>query len=71
MTPAGQALSALGAPPLVVLTATGNEDDPAWLTAQERMAALSTNSDRYADSTLVTTTAAADPEPPTRPGGHD
>ncbi|MGY1814968.1 alpha/beta fold hydrolase [Blastococcus sp. SYSU D00820] len=46
-----RALTTLGATPLVVLTAAGNEDDPAWLAAQERMAALSTNSaHRYADA---------------------
>ncbi len=39
-----RALTSLGATPLVVLTAAGHEDDPAWLTAQGRMAALSTNS---------------------------
>ncbi|MGY1623930.1 alpha/beta fold hydrolase [Geodermatophilus sp. SYSU D00965] len=39
-----RALTTLGDTPLVVLTAAGNEDDPAWLAAQERMAALSTNS---------------------------
>ncbi|MGY1636866.1 alpha/beta fold hydrolase [Geodermatophilus sp. SYSU D00742] len=44
-----RALTTLGATPLVVVTAAGNEDDPAWLAAQERMAALSTDSaHRYA-----------------------
>jgi pimeloyl-ACP methyl ester carboxylesterase len=46
-----RALTTLGATPLVVLTAAGNEDDPARLAGQERMAALSTNSaHRYADA---------------------
>jgi pimeloyl-ACP methyl ester carboxylesterase len=46
-----RALTSLGATPLVVLTAAGNEDDPAWLAAQERMAALSTTSvHRHADA---------------------
>ncbi len=39
-----RALTTLGDRPLVVLTAAGNEDDPARLAGQERMAALSTNS---------------------------
>ncbi len=39
-------------PPLVVLTAAGNDGDPSWLAAQNRMAALSTNnSHRLADAT--------------------
>ena len=37
-------LTTLGATPLVVVTAAGHEDDPAWLAGQERMAALTTNS---------------------------
>jgi pimeloyl-ACP methyl ester carboxylesterase len=46
-----RALTTLGVTPLVVLTAAGHEDDPAWLTAQERMAALSTDSaHRHADA---------------------
>ena len=42
----GQAreLSTLGSTPLVVLTAAGHESDAVWNAAQDRMAALSTNS---------------------------
>jgi hypothetical protein len=42
----GQAreLSTLGSTPLVVLTAEGHGSDAAWNAAQDRMAALSTNS---------------------------
>jgi pimeloyl-ACP methyl ester carboxylesterase len=39
-----QQLSSLGSTPLVVLTAEGHESDAAWNAAQDRMAALSTNS---------------------------
>jgi len=39
-----RALTTLGATPLVVLTAAGHEAGSAGLAAQERMAALSTNS---------------------------
>jgi pimeloyl-ACP methyl ester carboxylesterase len=39
-----QTLTTLGSTPLVVLTAAGHESDAAWNAAQERMAALSTNS---------------------------
>ena len=46
-----RALTTLGATPLVVLTATGHESDPAWLAGQERMATLSTTSaHRHADA---------------------
>ncbi|WP_304505423.1 alpha/beta fold hydrolase [Blastococcus sp. LR1] len=46
-----RALTTLGATPLVVLTAAGHGGDPAWLTGQERMAALSTDSShRHADA---------------------
>ena len=46
-----RALTTLGDTPLVVLTATGHEADPAWIAGQERMAALSTNSaSRHADA---------------------
>lgn len=44
-------LTTLGSTPLVVVTAAGHEDDPAWLAGQERMAALATNSaHRQADA---------------------
>jgi pimeloyl-ACP methyl ester carboxylesterase len=47
-----QALTTLGSAPLVVLTAGGQDADPRWSAAQERMAALSTNSShRRADAT--------------------
>jgi pimeloyl-ACP methyl ester carboxylesterase len=47
-----QALATLGSTPLVVLTAAGQDADPRWSAAQERMAALSTNSShRRADAT--------------------
>jgi pimeloyl-ACP methyl ester carboxylesterase len=47
-----RALTALGSTPLVVLTAAGHDRDPSWLAAQDRMAALSTNtSHRVADAT--------------------
>jgi pimeloyl-ACP methyl ester carboxylesterase len=47
-----QALTTLGNTPLVVLTAAGHDADPDWAAAQERMAALSTNSShRSADAT--------------------
>jgi hypothetical protein len=47
-----QALTTLGSAPLVVLTAAGHDGDPRWSAAQERMAALSTNSShRHADAT--------------------
>ncbi len=47
-----QALATLGSTPLVVLTAAGPHADPRWSAAQERMAALSTNSShRHADAT--------------------
>ena len=47
-----QALSTLGSTPLVVLTAAGHEADAVWIAAQDRMAALSTNSShRHADAT--------------------
>jgi pimeloyl-ACP methyl ester carboxylesterase len=49
----GQAreLSALGSTPLVVLTAAGHASDAVWNAAQDRMAALSTNSShRSADA---------------------
>jgi hypothetical protein len=39
-----QRLSTLGSAPLVVLTAAGHESDAVWNAAQDRMAALSTNS---------------------------
>jgi pimeloyl-ACP methyl ester carboxylesterase len=39
-----QALTSLGDRPLIVVTA-GSEPQPGWLTAQDRMAGLSTNSD--------------------------
>jgi hypothetical protein len=48
----GQAreLSTLGSTPLVVLTAAGHASDAAWNAAQDRMAALSSNSShRHAD----------------------
>jgi pimeloyl-ACP methyl ester carboxylesterase len=45
-----RALTTLGSTPLVVLTAAGHEADPVWTDAQNRMAALSTNSShRQAD----------------------
>jgi pimeloyl-ACP methyl ester carboxylesterase len=45
-------LTALGSTPLVVLTAAGHDRDPTWLAAQDRMAALSSNSShRLADAT--------------------
>jgi pimeloyl-ACP methyl ester carboxylesterase len=48
---AGQ-LTDLGSAPLVVLTAAGHESDAVWNAAQDRMAALSTNSShRGADAT--------------------
>ncbi|MCW2578924.1 MAG: alpha/beta hydrolase fold protein [Blastococcus sp.] len=44
-------LTTLGAIPLVVVTAAGHEDEPAWLAGQERMAALATDSaHRQADA---------------------
>jgi pimeloyl-ACP methyl ester carboxylesterase len=44
------ALTTLGNRPLVVLTAAENDGDPSWSAAQDRMAALSTNSShRIAD----------------------
>jgi pimeloyl-ACP methyl ester carboxylesterase len=44
-------LSTLGSSPLVVLTAAGHDADPIWADAQNRMAALSTNSShRQADA---------------------
>jgi pimeloyl-ACP methyl ester carboxylesterase len=44
-------LSTLGGTPLVVLTAAGHDADPVWTDAQNRMAALSTNSShRQADA---------------------
>jgi pimeloyl-ACP methyl ester carboxylesterase len=47
-----QALTSLGDTPLVVLTAAGHDGDPRWSPAQERMAALSTNSShQLADAT--------------------
>jgi pimeloyl-ACP methyl ester carboxylesterase len=47
-----QALTTLGSTPLVVLTAAGHDSEPAWAVAQDRMAALSTNSShRTADAT--------------------
>jgi pimeloyl-ACP methyl ester carboxylesterase len=47
-----QALTTLDSAPLVVLTAAGHDGDAAWGAAQERMAALSTNSShRFADAT--------------------
>jgi pimeloyl-ACP methyl ester carboxylesterase len=46
-----QRLSTLGSTPLVVLTAAGHESDAVWNAAQDRMAALSTNSShRTADA---------------------
>jgi pimeloyl-ACP methyl ester carboxylesterase len=46
-----QTLTTLGSTPLVVLTAAGHESDAVWNAAQERMAALSTNSShRSADA---------------------
>ncbi|HYO35944.1 MAG TPA: alpha/beta hydrolase [Geodermatophilus sp.] len=39
-----RSLSTLGSTPLVVLTAAGHDADPTWAPAQNRMAALSTNS---------------------------
>jgi pimeloyl-ACP methyl ester carboxylesterase len=46
-----QTLTTLGSTPLVVLTAAGHESDAAWNAAQDRMAALSTNSShRFADA---------------------
>jgi pimeloyl-ACP methyl ester carboxylesterase len=46
-----RALTTLGDTPLVVLTAAGHESDAVWNAAQERMAALSTNSShRSADA---------------------
>jgi pimeloyl-ACP methyl ester carboxylesterase len=47
-----RALTTLGDVPVAVLTAAGHEHDPSWLTAQDRMAALSTDSShRYVDAT--------------------
>jgi pimeloyl-ACP methyl ester carboxylesterase len=47
-----QALTSLGSAPLVVLTAAGHGSDATWNAAQDRMAALSTNSShRTADAT--------------------
>jgi hypothetical protein len=47
-----RALATLGSTPLVVLTAAGHDRDLSWLAAQDRMAALSTNSShRVADAT--------------------
>jgi pimeloyl-ACP methyl ester carboxylesterase len=47
-----QALTSLDSAPLVVLTAAGHQSDAAWNAAQDRMAALSTNSShRAADAT--------------------
>src|SRR4051794_32110394 len=47
-----QALTDLGGAPTVVLTAAGHESDAAWNAAQDRMAALSTNSShRHAEAT--------------------
>jgi pimeloyl-ACP methyl ester carboxylesterase len=47
-----QALTTVGSAPLVVLTAAGHAGDPAWATAQGRMAALSARSShRVADAT--------------------
>jgi hypothetical protein len=47
-----QALADAGSVPLVVLTAAGHESDAVWNAAQDRMAALSTNSShREADAT--------------------
>jgi pimeloyl-ACP methyl ester carboxylesterase len=44
-------LSTLGSTPLLVLTAAGHDADPVWAGAQNRMAALSTNSShRQADA---------------------
>ena len=43
-----RALTTLGSIPLVVLTAAGHDGDPAWATAQQRMAALSANSSHRA-----------------------
>ena len=46
-----QALTTVGSAPLVVLTAAGHDGDRAWATAQNRMAALSTQSShRFADA---------------------
>jgi pimeloyl-ACP methyl ester carboxylesterase len=46
-----QELSTLGSTPLVVVTAAGHESDAVWNAAQDRMAALSTNSShRQADA---------------------
>jgi hypothetical protein len=47
-----RALTTLGTTPLVVLTAAGHDRDRTWLAAQDRMAALSSNtSHRVADAT--------------------
>jgi pimeloyl-ACP methyl ester carboxylesterase len=47
-----RALTTLDSTPLVVLTAAGHDADPDWAAAQQRMAALSTNSShRSADAT--------------------
>ena len=47
-----QALTSLGDTPLVVVTAAGHDSDPQRAAAQERMAALSTNSSsRFTDAT--------------------
>ena len=47
-----QRLSTLGDTPLMVLTAAGHESDAVWNAAQDRMAALSTNSShRTVDAT--------------------
>ncbi|WP_369259329.1 alpha/beta hydrolase [Geodermatophilus amargosae] len=47
-----RALTTLGSTPLVVLTAAGHDGDAAWAAAQDRMAALSTDSShRFADAT--------------------
>jgi hypothetical protein len=47
-----RALTTLGSAPLVVLTAAGHDGDAARGAAQDRMAALSTNSShRFADAT--------------------
>ena len=46
-----RALTTLGDTPLVVVTADRHESDASWLSAQDRMASLSTNSShRFADA---------------------
>ncbi|MGY1664879.1 alpha/beta fold hydrolase [Geodermatophilus sp. SYSU D00696] len=47
-----RALTTPGSTPLVVLTAAGHDEDPAWAAAHDRMAGLSTNSShRFAGAT--------------------